>query len=175
MKDFGQAAAYFGELAAGKFKQNLSPVLDLIGNSVKANIEENIGEYQSGIGPFPPTAQLSDVTVDIKLREGLGKDGNADSPLYATGEFHDSIKVHKDIPALSVEIGTDLKRIIYHELGTGRMPPRPTFGPAVLRVLPKLLPRISSAAALGIAGGVWKNLGARAMTYSGNSQSLLPD
>ena len=167
MKTLNQAAAFFGQLAAGGYKHNLSPILDLMGSHVKTEVEKEIGEYQSGIGPFPDTAQLSDVTLERKGREGLGKGGDPDTPLWATGEFHDSIQVHKDVPSLSVEIGSDVDHVVFQEMGAGNAPPRPVFGPSVLRAIPPIMPQIEATAAMGLAGGVWSGLGVEGITHAG--------
>ena len=166
MKSFKQAAAHFGSLAAGGYKQNLSPILDMIGTAVKHEVQSEIGEYQPGVGPYPPMAPLADATLERKTEKGLGKTGDPNSPLWATGEFHDSIQTAKSISELSVEVGTDRENVVAHELGTSNEPPRPIFGPSVLRALPPLLPAISAAAAMGISGGVWKGLTAEAITHT---------
>ena len=172
MNNFAQAASFFGQLAAGAYANNLSPVLDMIGAAVKAEVENEIGEYQSGIGGFPATAPLAASTLERKSKHGLGKHGNPDSPLWATGKFHDSIGTRKSIPTLSVQIGSNEDHVIFHELGTSNEPPRPVFGPATLRVLPRLIPAISAAAAHGIAGGVWQGLSAEGITHTSQGQGV---
>lgn len=167
MKTLGQLATIFAGLAAGGFKSNLVPVLGLIGTNIQAEVQSEIGEYQTGIGGYPATAQLADSTLDRKARAGTGKGGNPDAPLWATGAYHDSIDVRMDIATLSVEIGSNDEKAIRHELGTDRMPPRPVFGPSTMRALPPLIPAISAAASFGIKGGVWSGLSAAAVTYAG--------
>lgn len=176
MKTLGQAAMYFGQLAIGGYKLNLVPILDMIGAAVKTEVEKEIGEYQGSIGPFPATAPLADATLERKGRDNLGKGGDPNTPLYATGKFHDSIGTAKDINSLSVEIGTDVEYIIEQELGTSRIPPRPVFGPATLRALPPLEPAITASAALGIVGGVWKGLAVEGITAAGGkaTANILP-
>jgi hypothetical protein len=176
MKSLEKLAGYFGRLAVGGYKSNLAPVLDLIGSSVKAEAEKEIGEYQDAIGSYPATAELSDVTIEIKQRLKLGKGGEADSPLWATGKYHDSIQSSPDVNSLSVSVGTNVDYVIYQELGTGKIPPRPIFGPATLRAIPPLLPTISAAAAMGIKGGVWEGLSAEGITFTKNkpNANILP-
>lgn len=175
MKELGELAKMFGELATGAYKDDLVPILDLIGSQVKSELETQIGEYQPGIGPFPAMAPLSQTTIEIKSRLGLGKNG-PDSPLWATGAFHDDIGYQINRNDLSVEIGTHKDYILYQELGTGKIPPRPIFGPVTMQVMQKLAPQISAAAAMGITGGVWGNLGVKAnpFTSRGISSEILP-
>jgi hypothetical protein len=176
MKSFsspGQFAAYLGKLAAGAYKAELVPVLQHVGDEVKKEVEKEIGEYQSAIGPYPDTAPLSPVTLEIKQRRGLGR-GGPDTPLYATGEFSERIgvEVHKD--DLSVEIGTTIDHVVYTELGTSTQPARPVFGPAALRVMPKVEAEVAAAALTGIIGGTWAGLGLKAVTHAdGNDTAEL--
>lgn len=176
MKTLGQLASQFGQLAAGGYKNNLRPILDLMGSSVKAEVQIEIGEYQSGVGPYPATAQLADATLDRKAKSGEGKGGNPDTPLWATGEYHDTIDYAKDVNSLSVEIGSNLDYVKYLELGTADMPPRPVFGPATLRAVPKIMPQIAAAAVVGMSGGVWSGLGVKGVTHSGGNDTatLMP-
>jgi hypothetical protein len=162
-----QLAAHFGKLAAGAYKQNLSPVLDMLGQAVKAEVEKEIGEPQGSIGPYPATAPLSIETVYKKAKAGTGKGGDPFSPLWETGAYHDSIGVAKDIPSLSVEIGTNLDYVEHLEVGTGSMPPRPVLGPSALRAIPPLLPVVAHAAAQGIMGGAWSGLSVEGVTKAG--------
>lgn len=166
MDDLTKLAAHFGKLAAGGYRSNLSPLLGMMGQAVKKEIEKEIGEYQSGIGGYPATAPLADATIEIKTREGLGKGGDPDTPLWATGEFHDSIQIHKDMNELSVEIGSDVDHVVYSELGTSKEPPRPVMGPSALRAVPPLLPEIEAAALMGIQGGIWGGLGVEGVVNS---------
>lgn len=172
----GDFAKFLMKEAAGAYKQALRPVLDEIGAAVKAEVQKEIGEYQSAIGQYPATAPLSPVTIEIKTRDGLGKNGNPDTPLWASGEFHDDVRFQSDVGSLSVEIGTDKEYIKFTELGTADMPPRPVFGPAALRVMPQFLPALAAASAMGIAGGIWSGLGVKAITHTqqGDSAHLVP-
>lgn len=167
MNSLTQLAGMFGRMAAGGYKQQLSPVLDMLGNAVKAEVEKEIGEYQSSISPFSATEQLADATLERKTRANLGKNGNADSPLWATGDFQASIQTAKDVSALTVEIGSNLDYVVYSELGTSKEPPRPVFGPAALRAIPLLLPAVAAAGGNGMAGGVWSGLGVKGTTRAG--------
>lgn len=177
MKTLGQAANYFGNLAAGAYKSNLSPVLDMLGRAVQDEAKREIGHYQPGISPFPGTAKLAPATIERKIQRQHGMGGNPDTPLWATGAYHDSIQTAKDVSSLSVEIGSNEPHVIFHELGTRNMPQRAVFGPATLRAVPPLLPKVAQAGVWGMAGGVWKGLGVEGITHTplGPSANILPE
>ena len=174
MKSFsslGQFAGFLGGLAAGGYRAGLVPTLEHVGNEVKNEVEHEIGTYQGAVGPYPATAPLSDVTIERKMREGLGMGNDPDTPLFATGEFSKDVKTDVQPLALAVEIGTNVDHIVYTELGTDKQPPRPIFGPAALRALPKVMPTIAAAAVTGIVGGAWSGLGAKAITHADGSDT----
>lgn len=172
----GQLASFMAGKAAGGYRAGLVPTLEVVGNEVKHEVEHEIGTYQSAIGPFPATAPLSDVTIERKQREGLGLGGDPDTPLFATGEFSEDIKIAVKPISLSVEVGTDLERVVFTELGTDRQPPRPIFGPAALRAVPKVLPTVAAGGVTGIIGGAWSGLGVKAVTHAAGTSTaeLIP-
>ena len=175
-KTLEQAASYFGKLALGGYKANLAPALTVIGAAVKHECEKEIGEYQGAIGGYPATAPLSPDTIDRKTKKGLGKGGDADSPLWETGKYHDSIETAQDLIALEVEIGTRVDYVKYQELGTSHIPPRPIFGPSTLRAIPPLLPVLAELGTLAVAGGMLSGLAADAVTKVAGKEtaSLIP-
>ena len=126
--------------------------LDGVGQDVANEVRTEIGEYQPGIGPFPPMAPLAESTIDTKVSKNLGKGGDPDTPLYASGAFESDIGHAVDAGALSVEVGTNQNHVIYTEFGTAKQPPRPIFGPAALRILPKIKSRVAAAAVTGLIG-----------------------
>lgn len=172
----GSMAAHLLQMAAGGYRHALTPVLDEVGKAVKDEVKKEIGTYQPGVGQYPATAPLAQSTLETKAKKGHGKGGNPDTPLWATGDFHDDVNFKSNTATLSVQIGTNKEYIAQHELGNVHHPPRPVFGPATLRVLPHQMPLLAKAAAMGIAGGAWKGLGAfgRTHTKQGASATLSP-
>lgn len=173
MKPLGDLGKLFLAEAAGAYRTQLIPVLQQMGRMAVEEIKNEIGNYQSAIGPYPATAQLSPVTLDIKTRQGLGLNGNPDTPLWATGDFWADVSFQVDPGSLSVEIGTNKFYIVYTELGTGTMPPRPIFGPATLRIAPQLGAVAASGSFAGIFGGVWSGLGVRGTTATSRGQNAV--
>lgn len=124
--------------------------LPSIGQRVKREAAQSIGEYQDPIGTFPAWAPLADSTLRKKELMGWGKDGDADTPLYATGQYQQSINYNVDEGAMTVEIGTNEKQAMALELGTDHIPPRPVFGPAGLRSVPDMLMIVAKHIVAGI-------------------------
>jgi hypothetical protein len=147
----GALASFMGAGAIGIYREQLGTVLEEIAVGVKHEVERRAGTYQQAIGPFPATAPLSPVTLEIKKREGWGR-GGPDTPLYATGEFENTVQTSVDKGTLTAVIGTDLDYMVDNELGDNKRPPRPIFGPAALAELPKHEKQIAERLALGLTG-----------------------
>jgi hypothetical protein len=106
------------------------------GNLVKEHAQAQIGHYLDHGGPYPgePWAPLASSTIAHK---------GHDTPLFETGELHDSIEVtashrHAEIGVKSSigARGVDIGDIaVWMEFGTitsgGHVPPRPFLGPAL--------------------------------------------
>lgn len=101
---------------------------------VKEDAQQQIGHYQDAvqaqrgdIGVFPAWAPLADSTEREKERLGYP----LDAPLLRDGEMRESI----DGEAMGLKgiVGSKDEKMMYHELGTERMPPRPVLGPAAAK------------------------------------------
>lgn len=90
--------------------------LEAVGVIIEKESKAMIGTYQQG------WEQLADSTEAHKAK--MGYPSNA--PLLATGEMRDSIA--HNVGGTAVHIGTNNKKMRYHEFGTNRIPPRPVFG-----------------------------------------------
>jgi hypothetical protein len=101
--------------------------LELIGQHVEKTSQEEIGHYQSGIGPFTEWQALADSTEAEKSRLGFP----SGAPLLRTGDLRDSIG--HEVDGLSAVIGSTSDVMVYQEMGTPSIPPRAVLGPAVLR------------------------------------------
>lgn len=116
---------------------------------IERDARGQIGHYQAELGPFPAWAPLSGPYEDAKVRAGF----KADSPLLRTGELRDSIG--SSVSGNQAVIGARDEKMVWHEFGTRTMPPRPVFGPAVLRNLQAVQELLGDALIDGLLlGGV---------------------
>ena len=151
---FHQLSTHLVRVSLPAIKVQLGRALTDIGEAIIDEARAEIGTTtpQQAISPYPTWSPLAASTVATKLRRGLGRGGNPESILYATGAFYRDIDKRVNLHGLSVTVGTNKEYIVYTELGTSRMPPRPVFGPAALRAVPKRLSVVARFAALGIVG-----------------------
>jgi phage gpG-like protein len=122
---------------------------------VETTAKDEIGHYQSGIGPFPAWADLADSTEEHKAKMGYP----SDAPLLASGDMQRSISHATHM--LEAVIGSTDKKMVYHEFGTPKMPARPVMGPAVLRNKEYIRRVLGLATVSGLVGGsvIHKSLG----------------
>lgn len=142
----GEFAVKLIELQAAEviaLQHGLEKVSKLVEQTAKAEI----GQYQDAIGPFPAWAPLADSTEAQKARMGYP----ADAPLLATGEMRDSIE--HSVHDLEAEIGSNSDKMVWQELGTDKIPPRPVLGPAAYRQRHKIERILGHAAVTGLLGG----------------------
>lgn len=139
------------ELAAEleQVQKNLKPMFEgillMVGEDAKEDARERlIGRLRplSAVPPFPGWPPLADSTIAIKTAQGLGKNGNPRSMLYATGAMHDDVGFRVSKKDKRVAIGTNIPYAAAHEYGNSRVPPRPFLGPALVRTVQKLYPRM---------------------------------
>lgn len=103
---------------------------------VKSRAKESIGHYQDGWD------KLAVSTVLDKLDKGYaavalpGGDGG-DNPLLRTGAMRDSIT--DQTSALEFVVGSQSEIMVYQEIGTSRIPPRPVLAPALYKSVPEIL------------------------------------
>ena len=122
--------------SAGRLILEERAVLDEIGKMVASRARAKLGVYQSAVGPFPAWAPLSPVTIDRK---------GSDTPLYDTGELKET-GIDYEVHGMSVEIGSDLLRALWAELGTASEPPRPFLGPAAYESIEEIKKLVGIAA-----------------------------
>jgi phage gpG-like protein len=127
MKEFeslGEFAAFL-EKAVAQYEPVKKSALEVIGQNIEDSAKRKFGVYQLEDGPFDAWAPLAESTMEDRVRKGF----SPDDPLFRTGELMDSIghKVQGD----DVVIGSDSDIMIYQELGTETIPPRPVLAPAM--------------------------------------------
>lgn len=121
--------------------------LDKAAAAVEATAKSEIGVYQDAVAPFPAWADLSEYTEREKERLGYP----LDAPLLRTGELRDSIS--HEVSGLEAAIGTPSQVMVYQELGTDTIPPRPVLGPAAIRNEDTIQRILGRAAVTGLLGG----------------------
>lgn len=121
--------------------------LDKAAAAVEATAKSEIGVYQDAVAPFPAWADLADSTEREKERLGYP----LDAPLLRTGELRDSIS--HEVSGLEAAIGTPSQVMVYQELGTDTIPPRPVLGPAAIRNEDTIQRILGRAAVTGLLGG----------------------
>ncbi|MEB0059239.1 HK97-gp10 family putative phage morphogenesis protein [Variovorax sp. LG9.2] len=149
MRNFESMAALAAHLAGatGLMRAVEHSALEHCARLVEEAAKEEIGTYQTAIGPFDAWAPLADSTEAAKASAGYP----ADAPLLATGALRNSIG--HEVEGSTAIIGSTDEKMIYHELGTSKMPPRPVMVPALLRNKEKILEILGEATFEGIVAG----------------------
>ncbi len=149
---FERFAFYLSHAVPVQTAAGLTAALREIGALVAAHARSKVGVYQVRAGPYAGWDPLALSTIERKQRLGQLGRRSADDPLYATGAFLADIHYEIHLPTWSVAIGTSKEYIVYTELGTRRMPPRPIFGPAVLERQREITAAAIRATAFGLTG-----------------------
>jgi HK97 gp10 family phage protein len=61
--------------------------------------------------------------------------------------------ISHQVSGLEAALGSTDPKMVYHEFGTSKMPPRPVFGPAAFRNKEKIKTIIGEAVVTGLIGG----------------------
>jgi phage gpG-like protein len=96
----------------------------------------------------PHWPELSPDYEAAKVRDGF----EPDAPLLRTGAMRDSITHSIGLDGNSAVIGSDDQKMVWHELGTDRMPPRPVMGPAGVHSATRVVDMAAKAAAAWVGG-----------------------
>jgi HK97 gp10 family phage protein len=152
-KTFGGAANYLRRLALESHEVT-AHIAELAGVLVEARAKGIIGHYQPRLDQWTAWAQLKPSTEEHKARMGYP----ANAPLEASGAMRDSIKhaVQAGFLGATVVVGTDDMKMVYHEFGTEKMPPRPVLGPAMYGSLKDIEHIAGLTVSTFLAGGAWK-------------------
>jgi hypothetical protein len=143
----------FGALATHLITRRIAVVAELEHGldralvRVEKTAHDEIGYYQSAIGPFPAWEQLADSTEERKAQAGYPPN----APLYATGDMQESLGHERH--GLEGAVGATDPTMVFHEFGTSKMPPRPVLGPAGLRNIELIKKLVGAAALAGLVGG----------------------
>lgn len=117
-----------------------------LGPLIATEARRMLGTYQERIGEYPGWQDLTQATLDRRAARGINPN---DEPLLETGAMRDSIATERIaqtpttvvfVVGYTITPGTmenddgEGDYPMWHEVGTGGMPPRPVFGPAVLKI-----------------------------------------
>ncbi|WP_028534221.1 hypothetical protein [Paludibacterium yongneupense] len=148
--DMAALAFHFAK-AAAREPVVLENGLEKCAVHIEGLAKDEIGHYQSSVGPFPAWAELADSPEQQKAAHGYP----VDAPLLASGEMREAIthEVSGFEAAIGVKDDDAGKKLIYHELGTSKMPAQPVLGPAAFRGKEFIIRTIGHAAVSGMIGG----------------------
>ena len=124
--DSFEACAKFMRESEPHIVKALKNALGTAADAVKQTAKNKMGVYQEGIGGFNKWEQLAKVTQEDRAERGFA----ANEPLLVTGALRDSL--HYRVQNLTARIGSTSDIMVYQELGTNKIPPRPVLGPALL-------------------------------------------
>jgi phage gpG-like protein len=130
------------DVAIGQHK-----ALEAAAKSVERKAKSEIGTYQEAIGSFAGWDELMDSTKDDRVRQGYSED----DPLLRNGRLRDSIS--HETRALEAVIGSNEDVMVYQELGTDTIPPRPVLGPALLRKEDRIVKLLGNYTATAMLDG----------------------
>lgn len=154
MKEFDSLGAFAMHLLEREVATvvALQACTDEIGHVVQEEAISEFGVYQSAAGPFPAWEELAEATKEDRLAQGYSEN----EPLLRSGELRDSTS-HTSEP-LEAVIGSTDPVMVFHELGTSKMPPRPVFGPAVVHSEAKIAAIVGGALVVGLVGEseIWR-------------------
>jgi len=107
----------------------LEPALDRAARKIKNRAQEKFGHYQGDIKSVPEWAELAESTKASRVRLGFTEN----DPLLRTGSIRDHIthRVYRSAGGVRADIGGSSPVLLYLELGTLHMPPRPTISGAL--------------------------------------------
>ena len=149
MRDFNSLAEFGAHLVTLQAAESLAlhKGLDQVARLVEKTAKDEIGQYQPAIGPFPEWAPLAASTEAEKARMGFP----LDAPLLRTGEMRDSIQ--HETNGFEAIVGSTDDKMVYHEFGTDKIPPRPVIGPAAFSNQEKIQEILGTAVVSGFIGG----------------------
>ena len=93
-----------------------------MGEVAQKNAVDAIGHEHSSWPPLKP--------------ETIARKAHGNTPLLETGEMRASIKHELDPLLLTVVVGSNNKKAVFHEMGTSRIPTRPFLAMGMKEALP---------------------------------------
>lgn len=127
--EFGSVAHFMLHLAEAQLAVHVSThrALDRAAAIIEKDAKGQIGFYQQEAGPFNAWPELADSTKQDRVAKGFSEN----DPLLRTGELRDSMS--REVVGNEAAVGSTSDVMVYQELGTVRIPPRPVLGPAAFK------------------------------------------
>jgi HK97 gp10 family phage protein len=128
-KEFDGITGFLLHLAAVEIAVHKAAhhALDRAAAVIEADAKGQIGTYQQQAGPFNAWPELAESTQKDRERKGF----TPNDPLLRSGELRDSIS--REISDDEAAVGSTSDVMVYQELGTPTIPPRPVLGPAAFK------------------------------------------
>ena len=128
-KKFDSFAEYARNLEKSLLQFSIAEkvILETVGVEVEKNAKSKFGEYQEGVGRFEKWPELAESTKEDRVKKGFSEN----DPLLRDGTLRDSVSHSVDLARKRVEVGSTSEVMVWQELGTDRIPPRPVIGPAM--------------------------------------------
>jgi HK97 gp10 family phage protein len=128
MREFNSISSFVAHLVAMQAAETLAlhNALKKCATAIEKTAKTEIGTYQGDVGPFPGWVELADATKEDRVAQGYTEN----DPLLRSGELRDSID--KEITGLEACVWSTSDVMVYQELGTPNIPPRPVLGPAAI-------------------------------------------
>jgi len=102
-------------MTALEMRHHQRTVLEEVGRGLQAEIRSALGTYRYGWPALQPAT--------------VARKRNGDTPLVETGALRNSY-LYTVVDHETVDVGSDDPKAIWHEFGTGHVPPRPVLLPA---------------------------------------------
>jgi hypothetical protein len=148
MKKFSSIASFVEHLAVLQLQEKLAlqKGLEKCAAAIEKSARDELGLYQGHAGDFPAWPALAPATLAAHDRLGSG-----DAPMIGAGDLAGSIG--HTVQGLEAKVGSTSRVMVYQELGTSRMPPRPVLGPAAIRNRALIHDTLRRAAVEGLLHG----------------------
>lgn len=145
----GHLAQHFLRETAGELtivREASRPGLEAASKLLLDEAKTYFGVYQQGAGPFGTWPELADSTKEDRVAKGFPEN----EPLLRTGDLRDSLE--REVHDFEAIVGSASDVMLWQELGTSRIPPRPVLGIALQRLWPQIQKMMDRAAAAGFTG-----------------------
>ncbi len=148
MKKFADIAGFVRHLMILQAREKLAlqKGLEKCAAAIEKSARDELGHYRNEAGDFPAWPALAPATLAAHNRLGSG-----DAPMIGAGDLADSIG--HSVQGLEAKVGSTSRVMVYQELGTAKMPPRPLLGPAAIRNRALIHATLRQAAVEGLLYG----------------------